>query len=224
MDLAESSIIGFEYFGLTREDFSNSLLMLQLLYSENKNKQSHLTEFMNGDFLDRLSAEISIEMIGPRWVEVEQSLQIARSQKDNKKLSKLIDALPDLLDELQKSRPDDFGWINPKGLWTGREQSRVAQLSSAQRAVMLSNKCLLPDPFLAPLPEEFRRFSEKQYRAFDLGLMFTINPLAAGERMLEKPISATGWDAFWNHRAGISLYCRLNHIQNLELGVEWTWN
>jgi hypothetical protein len=163
-------------------------------------------------------------MIGPRWVEVEQSLQIARSQKDNKKLSKLIDALPDLLDELQKSRPDDFGWINPKGLWTGREQSRVAQLSSAQRAVMLSNKCLLPDPFLAPLPEEFRRFSEKQYRAFDLGLMFTINPLAAGERMLEKPISAAGWDAFWNHRAGISLYCRLNHIQNLELGVEWTWN
>ena len=224
IDLVEPSISGFEYFGLTREDFSNSLLMIQLLYSENKSKQSHLTEFMNGHFLDRLSAEISIEMIGPRWVEVEQSLQMARLSSDKKKLSKLINTLPDLLDELQKSRPEDFGWINPKGLWTGREQSRVAQLSSAQRAVMLSNKCLLPDPFLAPLPEEFRRFSEKQYRAFDLGLMFTINPLAAGERMLGKPISAAGWDAFWNHRAGISLYCRLNHIQNLELGVEWTWN
>lgn len=223
-ELVEPSISGFEYFGLTREGFSNSLLMLQLLYSENKNKQSHLTEFMNGNFLDRLSAELSIEMIGPRWVEIEQSLQAARSSSDKKKISKLIDTLPDLLDELQKSRPEDFGWINPKGLWTGREQSKVAQLSSAQRAVMLSNKCLLPDPFLSPLPEEFRRFSEKQYRAFDLGLMFTINPLAAGERMLEKPISAAGWDSFWNHRAGISLYCRLNHIQNLELGVEWTWN
>lgn len=222
MNFADPSIMGFEYFGLSREDFSNSLLMLQLLYSENK--QSHLAEFINGGFLERLSAEISIEMIGPRWVEVEQSLQIARSQKDMNKLSKLIDTLPDLLDELQKSSPADFGWINPKGLWTGREQSRVAQLSSAQRAVMLSNKCLLPDPFLAPLPEEFRRFSEKQYRAFDLGLMFTINPLAVGERMLEKPISAAGWDAFWNNRAGVSLYCRLNHIQNLELGVEWTWN
>ena len=224
VDLVEPLTGRFEYFGLTREDFSNSLLLLQLLYSENKDKKSHLTEFLNGYFLDRLSAEISIEMIGPRWVEVEQSLQIARSQKDKKELSKLINSLPDLLDELRKSRPQDFGWINTKGLWTGREQSRVAQLSSAQRAVMLSNKCLLPDPFLAPLPEEFRRFSEKQYRAFDLGLMFTINPLAAGERMLEKPINAAGWDAFWNNRAGISLYCRLNHIQNLELGVEWTWN
>jgi hypothetical protein len=223
-ELVESNLRGFEHFGLTREDFSNSLLMLQLLYSENKGKQSHFTDFMNGHFLDRLSAEISIEMIGPRWIDIEQSLQMARSSSDNKKLSKLIDSLPDLLDELQKSSPEDFGWINPKGLWTGREQSKVAQLTSAQRAVMLSNKCLLPDPFLSPLPEEFRRFSEKQYRAFDLGLMFTINPLAAGERMIEKPISAAGWDSFWNHRAGISLYCRLNHIQNLELGVEWTWN
>jgi hypothetical protein len=223
-ELIEHSISRFEYFGLIREDFSNSLLMLQLLYSENKNKQSHLTEFMKGHFLDRLSAEISIEMIGPRWVDVEQSLQIARSTNDKKKLSKLIDALPDLLEELQKTRPEDFGWINPKGLWTGREQSKVSQLSSAQRAVLLSDKCLHPDPFLTPLPEEFRRFSEKQYRAFDLGLMFTINPLAAGERMLEKPISAAAWDTFWNNRAGISLYCRLNHIQNLELGVEWTWN
>lgn len=224
IDSVEPSVSELEYVGLTREGFSNSLLLLQLLYSENKNKQSNLTDFINGFFLDRLSAQISIEMIGPRWVDVEQSLQLIRLQKDNHELSKLIDTLPDLLDELQKAQPEDFGWINPKGLWTGREQSKVAQLSSAQRAVMLSNKCLLPDPFLAPLPEEFRRFSEKQYRAFDLGLMFTINPLAAGERMLEKPISAAGWNSFWNNRAGISLYCRLNHIQNLELGVEWTWN
>ena len=222
-ELAEYQSKRFEYFGLNRGEFSNSLLMLQLLYAESKDKQSHLNEFMNGQFLDRLSAEISIEMIGPRWVEVEQNLQLVRSTNDKKGLSKLIDTLPDVLDEFQKLSPLDFGWINPKGLWTGREQSKVAHLSSAQRAVMLSNKCLHPDPFLAPLPEEFRRFSEKQYRAFDLGLMFTINPLAAGERMIEKPISAAGWDSFWNHRAGISLYCRLNHIQNLELGVEWTW-
>lgn len=214
----------FVYFGLTRDNFSNLLLMLQLLYSEVKSKKTDLNDFISRIFVDYLSAKLSIELIGPKWVIVENSLKEARASQDKKKLSKLINDLGDVLDELKKSSPENFGWINPKGLWTGREQAKVSQLSSAQRAIMLSNKCLHPDPFLTELPEEFRRFSEKQYRAFDLGLMFTINPLAAGERMLEKPISASGWDSFWNNRAGISLYCRLNHIQNLELGVEWTWN
>jgi len=216
--------IDFAFQDLAKEGLNNLLVMLQLLRNDMNGFSVEFNQVLNGPFLEQISAQLSIELIGPHWVEVEKVLNTARKSGDVGLLSDLIGSLPDLLDQFKSDSPSEFGWINTKGLWTGKEQAKVAKLSSAQRAIVLANKCLAPDKFLPPKPDVFSRFSEKQYRAFDLGLMLTINPLFAGERMMQKPIGSGGWNAFWENRRAISAYCRINHLLNLELGVEWTWN
>lgn len=214
----------FVHKGMSKEQLGNLLILLQLLREEMKNYSPNFVEVLKNRFVDRLSAQLSIELIGESWIEIETKLASARAHENRNSISELIGLLPDFLDSMKQANPIDFAWINTKGLWTGKEQFKIAQLSSAQRAIVLANKCLAQDKYLPPKPEAFSRFSEKQYRAFDLGLMLTINPLVAGERMLNRPITSSGWDAFWENRRGVSAYCRINHLQNLELGVEWTWN
>jgi hypothetical protein len=207
-----------------KRDLNHILLLLQFIYKKTETADSELNDFIRGPFLERASAMLSISLIDPTWSEIENNLRIAVESDDKVKLKRVADQAIDFAFEIQTAKPTEFGWLNLAGTTNLSVQKKVANLNSTTRAIELANRCFKSNRQAVPVPSEFSSYSERQYRAMDLGLMLTINPLAAGQKMASRPIGSGSWDAFWDNRRAISLYCRLIHILNLEMGVEWAWN
>jgi hypothetical protein len=222
-NLKDKNLIESAISDLTRDQFSNAVLFFQLMNTEigrlpSANGSEPLRHLSN-----LLSARMSAALISQDWLSIENELAEAQKTGEGKALGELINKLPDYVGALIDSEPEKFGWFRTAGLWNTKEQKRISLLRPDARAVSLSGKFFASDPHSSPLPDEFLNFSERRVRTIDLGLVFAISPLVIDEKMVSTPIRQAAWDAFWNNRHAIALYCRINHIQNLEMGVEWAW-